>query len=64
MGMALERDGLCQKEDFCESAKRAVNGADVCKPNQMCVNREKKYECICKDGYEMISGECIDINVS
>uniref|UniRef100_A0A914E086 EGF-like domain-containing protein n=1 Tax=Acrobeloides nanus TaxID=290746 RepID=A0A914E086_9BILA len=62
MGMALERDGLCQKEDFCESAKRAVNGADVCKPNQMCVNREKKYECICKDGYEMINGECIDIN--
>lgn len=53
-GFKLNEDQhSCSDIDECQS--------QACR-NHLCVNTHGSYTCVCKDGYQMVDGECRDVN--
>jgi hypothetical protein len=47
----------------CVEIDECAEGSAECPTNSRCSNSVGGYDCICLDGFEMIStGECVDVN--
>ena len=59
MGFTLKKDKL---QRYCQDIDECKNYPGLCKGYLHCTNTVGSYVCGCREGYETVGTECIDIN--
>uniref|UniRef100_S4R7Z9 Fibulin 5 n=1 Tax=Petromyzon marinus TaxID=7757 RepID=S4R7Z9_PETMA len=52
--------GECATE--CTDVDECATSSHRCRPNQVCTNAPGSYTCRCPEGYQMVAGQCVDID--
>nr|XP_032820036.1 fibulin-5-like isoform X1 [Petromyzon marinus]XP_032820037.1 fibulin-5-like isoform X1 [Petromyzon marinus] len=46
----------------CVDVDECATSSHRCRPNQVCTNAPGSYTCRCPEGYQMVAGQCVDID--